>query len=277
MECSRRWYFNSQRICVPVADECATWNSNGACLSCYGGYVLSGRRCLIDNTQDPAENNPLCSQFDLETKRCLKCAERAFFDGFGICWAVNPQCQTFDPIDGYCLSCYGGYRLDSGKCILAEVTEPSDPGCNLWNQANDVCLRCSQRHYFDIFQKCQPVNDLCADWNNQGDCTSCYGGYDLQSGNCVISTRNERPSDVGCGTWDWANQVCLKCSVRWVFNRNRVCVPVSDQCESHDEVGRCTSCYKGYALSNGQCIEEELQNISDEGCKKWDWSHNCCR
>ena len=85
-----------------------------------------------------------------------------------------------------------------------------------------------------------------------------------------------RPSDVGCGTWDWKNQVCLKCSENWVFNSNRVCVPVSDHCASHAEDGACTSCFEGYILSNGLCNLAAVEKVSDVGCGTWDWANRKC-
>ena len=46
--------------------------------------------------------------------------------------------------------------------------------------------------------------------DESGDCTRCYKGYDLIEGACVFSDfNNQGPSDLGCKTWDWDNQVCL--------------------------------------------------------------------
>ena len=71
----------------------------------------------------------------------------------------------------------------------------------------------------------------CKTYNNDGSCSSCYKGYDLRNGTCSLSESNTRnPSDLGCGRWDWDNNVCLSCSKNWVFNTNRNCVAVNDQC-----------------------------------------------
>lgn len=40
IQCSMRWYFNSQGVCQIVSDYCSTWDSNGNCLTCYGGFIL---------------------------------------------------------------------------------------------------------------------------------------------------------------------------------------------------------------------------------------------
>ena len=36
--CSFRFARGPDGICEPVNPLCATWNSNGACLTCYVGY-----------------------------------------------------------------------------------------------------------------------------------------------------------------------------------------------------------------------------------------------
>jgi|JI6StandDraft_1071083.scaffolds.fasta_scaffold46280_2 hypothetical protein len=39
--CSKRWYFNSEKTCVPVSDLCHTWDEvTGECLTCYYGSII---------------------------------------------------------------------------------------------------------------------------------------------------------------------------------------------------------------------------------------------
>jgi hypothetical protein len=87
----------------------------------------------------------------------------------------------------------------------------------------------------------------------------------LVNGACVFSaSNNAQPADLGCATWDWTNQKCLACSNRWVFNAKGACVPVSDNCNTHDASGACTSCYNGYGLTNGVCtIQNTLCKTSN--------------
>ena len=48
----------------------------------------------------------------------------------GVCVPVNDQCSTFDENTGDCLSCYLGYNLEGGKCIIQDLTlvVPADKG-----------------------------------------------------------------------------------------------------------------------------------------------------
>lgn len=90
---------------------------------------------------------------------------------------------------------------------------------------------------------------------------------------------NAKPSDLGCGKWDWDNQVCLSCSKGFFFNVEKICTPVSDQCTSFDsQTGLCTSCFKGYDVVNGTCTlsASNTAKPSDLGCAKWDWDNQVC-
>ena len=53
---------------------------------------------MVDPDIDRALEDPFCAQWD--GKQCRACASRAFFNRLGRCQQVDPQCQTFDPLDG---------------------------------------------------------------------------------------------------------------------------------------------------------------------------------
>ena len=61
-------------------------------------------------------------------------------------------------------------------------------GCR--NFDGDICIECSFRFYFDENKVCRQVNDLCRTWDEEnGDCLSCYGGYVLDAGRCLIDAQ----------------------------------------------------------------------------------------
>lgn len=276
IQCSQRWFFNTNGVCTAVSDFCATWNSNGNCLTCYGGFVLSQGACVANPSPFDGSTNVLCASW--QGTSCLKCASRAYFNQNGLCVPVSSQCQTWDPIDGSCLSCYAGYLLSTGgSCTQSPLAAPSDAGCSLWSSNQKTCLQCSQRFFFNTDGKCSAVSDFCATWDKAtGDCLSCYSGYDLSNGTCCVSLSHNDPSDPGCASWDWNNNVCLKCSNNWVFNSNKVCVQVSSQCNTFDSTGACVSCYTGYNLVNGACVLAPVQQVSDVGCASWNWNKQIC-
>ena len=276
IQCSQRWFFNTNGACTPVSDFCATWNSNGNCLTCYGGFVLSEGACVANPSPFYGSTNVFCASW--QGTSCLKCASRAYFNQNGLCVPVSWQCQTWDPIDGSCLSCYAGYLLTTGgSCTQSPLAAPSDAGCSLWSSNQKTCLQCSHRFFFGANGQCSAVSDFCATWDKaSGDCLSCYSGYDLSNGTCCVSLAHNDATDPGCASWDWNNNVCLKCSNNWVFNANKVCIQVSSQCNTFDSTGACVSCYVGYNLANGACVLAPVQQVSDVGCASWNWNKQIC-
>ena len=130
-----------------------------------------------------------------------------------------------------CTSCYKGYNLEGGLCVRAPDAGPSDLGCKTWDWDNQVCLECSTRWVMDN-GVCVPVSDDCAEHDESGACIACYKGYGLEDGVCV-RLPDRQPSDLGCAVWDWDNDVCLECSLRWVSVEG-ICVPVDDHCAGHN-------------------------------------------
>jgi hypothetical protein len=280
LSCSARFYFNDQKICTQVSDFCYTWNSNGACTSCYGGYILdSTGKCVVNPTPFTPSKDSLCKTWT--NNNCIACADRAYFDANGVCQGVSSNCNTWDAKTGNCLTCFGGYDLSTGSCIFSASNnaKPSDLGCSKWDWKNQVCISCSGNWAFNSNRICVPVSDLCKTSNENGVCTSCYSGYDLTNGACLVSASNTaRPSDLGCALWDWKHNICKSCSSNWVFNSDKICNPVNTLCKTFDSVGACTSCYQGYDLGNGVCTFSASNNAkpTDVGCNNWDWNNQVC-
>ncbi len=106
------------------------------------------------------------------------------------------------------MTCFNGYNLLKGQCIVAPIVQPTDLGCKIWDWNNQKCLTCSDRWTFNSKGFCVPVTDQCAKWDASGACTACYKGYEIVKGQCVQSAV-QQPTDLGCKTWDWDRQVCL--------------------------------------------------------------------
>jgi hypothetical protein len=277
--CSAKYYFNHDNVCVAVSDSCREWNSNGDCTSCYYGYAVVNATCVLESAPltSNIHSNPLCAYWNSSV--CISCANRAYFNAEGICTAVNDNCNTWDRLNGGCLTCFNGYDLNNGSCVFSpsNTASPTDSGCYTW--LNGVCKACSTNWVFNPKGICIPVSDLCKTSDSKGNCLSCYVGYDLTNGSCLYSpSNNAKPIDGGCAIWDWINALCLQCSTNWVFSVNSICIPVNDQCRTSDKTGSCTGCYKGYDLLNKTCVYSPSNNepLTDTGCKVWDWTTNSC-
>ena len=282
LECSAFWFFDSNGVCMQVSDLCASNDANGACTSCYSGFTLNNGICEVTPRQPVSDAG--CKTF--VNGACTECSANFVFDSSNVCRAVSDQCKTHDLSNGWCTSCYQGYDLTevlAADNSVVDVTcnfspsntaAPADLGCKTW--VNGSCSECSPNWVF-VNGVCQAVSDLCKSFDAaNGQCLSCYVGYDLVNGVCELSPSNTAaPSDLGCKTW--VNGTCTQCSLRWVFNNNNVCVPVSDLCRTHEGL-QCTACYTGFVLNNGVCDLDPFntQVPTDAGCSNWDWANQIC-
>ena len=197
-----------------------------------------------------------CGNWNWNNQICVSCSKGYTFNSNKVCTPVSDQCKAYDSL-GHCTSCFQGYDLLNGTCNLSAPNnaKTSNSGCGNWDWTNKVCLSCSKGFVFNADQLCVSTSDQCKTFDSQtGACTSCFKGYDLNNNGCSLSASNNAiPSQIGCSTWDWDNQICLKCSNLWVFSKSQ-CVPVDEKCSSFDSTsGACTSCFAGYLLKNGQC------------------------
>ena len=52
-----------------------------------------------------------------------------------------------------------------------------------------------------------------------------------------------------------ADGSCAVCSYRSVFDRKGICCEINQQCLSYNKfTGKCTACYHGYSLIDGDCV-----------------------
>lgn len=88
---------------------------------------------------------------------CVKCSWGSFLNSKGKCQQANPLCKTFDQTNGKCLSCYPGFEVEEGNCVILRVE--LDPNCNQFEGTK--CVKCSQGAYFDNNGKCQIKDTNC--------------------------------------------------------------------------------------------------------------------
>lgn len=280
-KCSTNWFFNSNKVCIPVSDQCLSANASGECASCYKGYDLINGTCVSSISNKAVPKDAGCGKWDWDNQACLACSKNWVFNKNGACIPVSDKCKTSDD-NGLCLSCYQGYDLTNGTCFFSKSNNavPTDSGCGKWDWSSQICIECSSGFTFNAKGVCSAVSDQCKTWSSSGLCSTCFKGYDLKNGTCVLSSFNAiKPVDVGCSKWDWDNQICLQCSTGWGFNNaSKACMPVSDQCKSWDSTGACISCFKGYDLKSSSCVSSSSNNArpSDLGCGKWDWDNQIC-
>ena len=128
-----------------------------------------------------------------------------------------------------------------------------NPGC-LRTDGNQNCLECSARFFSNAQGKCVPVSDYCRTWNkDSGVCLTCYTGYVISEGQCVVNPKPFVPS-ANDRCQSWIQNQCVACQNRAYFDTNGVCQPVSDYCNTWDpQTGFCFTCYAGFVLNKGAC------------------------
>jgi hypothetical protein len=265
--CSTRYYLDAAAICQPVNPNCNTYNSStGGCLSCYSGFGLIEDTCLpgiVSNSFDPN-----CNTFN--GSLCLKCSSGFFLNPSGKCQGVDPSCKSFDQNSGACLSCFAGYELTNGSCIVGK-TQTTIPNCNQIDLTTGSCAKCSFGYFFDQQGNCQQADPNCKSFDSlRFVCAACYDGYSLNSSNQCVKSQ-AASGDPNCAKYG-ANNVCAQCSKGAIFNPNNTCIIVDPSCLTYDPVtGYCTTCYAGYSVAAGATVCTLAANAPNANpyCSKW--------
>jgi hypothetical protein len=198
---------------------------------------------------------PACVQ--MGTGLCSQCAFRYYYFN-GNCVPVSDLCNTWDNYTGGCTTCYMGYSLSGTVCVLgtADYYSPASviPNCNQYGGAG-LCSQCAYR-YYNLNGYCQPVNNLCNTWDTFGNCLTCYAGYSIVSGSCVIGAPNyynSYPSVPNCGQFGIAGG-CVTC-LNGYYLANGVCQKINSLCNTWSpHSGVCTSCVSKYQLVGKNCV-----------------------
>jgi hypothetical protein len=219
--CINRYYLSAQTgRCTMARTSCNTFDNSGRCTSCYPGYTLLGGDCYIVNNVTSDAN---CKVFMPNGSGCRECYPGYIAPNNGICQLANSLCRSIDS-NGACTSCYSGYEVRGGNCVVA--TQPSARNCR--NFSNGICFECSNGYIKSTDGSCYPVNTLCRTWTNTGECLTCYPGYALSNGNCLLAVQ-AGSADPSCRRLD-AQGNCLECSERFYRNVSGKCVQVNDLC-----------------------------------------------
>ncbi len=183
---------------------------------------------------------------------CIKCYQ-GYFVKLGKCVQVNPICMTYNNATGACLTCYPGYGISGDNCTIAANPSKSDVNCKTYDNTQS-CTQCYQGYYLSRFGSCDKLNPLCKTYViNTNNCDSCYNGYAQSNGNCVVATNIEtNVNDPYC--IQVQNGYCYECAAGYYLGAQNLCLQLNPLCKSSNlTTGKCTVCYSGYTLTNGDC------------------------
>lgn len=179
------------------------------CTKCVANFEL------INGTCYERINISNCNVVDFANKKCSSCATR-YYPESNRCQAFPTSCSKFNETSRKCIECDRQFTLNAAsQCILRPpiVTAPnnttpqpvntsaptptssgitilpqsgsSDLNCRQFSGSQ--CRSCSSRFYVGAEGRCLAVNPLCRDHNPAGECTSCYQGYAVQMGRCIVA------------------------------------------------------------------------------------------
>lgn len=193
---------------------------------------------------------------------CIDCYQGHFLNvTTGRCQQVNILCRTSNA-NGACLSCYPGYDLIAGNCLVSDSSTGSgDPNCREAN-VNEICLECFSGYFLTVGRRCQRMDPLCRTYTpNNASCVTCYEGYTERNGECLISSQvPDANNDPYCIKAD--GQRCVECAQGYYMDSDGVCQQLNPLCRNSDMTnGACLSCYEGYEVSGVTCVVAAPINI----------------
>lgn len=188
-----------------------------------------------------------------------------------LCTIIPAACQTCDGY-GNCLTCWSGSVVSGSTCVVSGGSSssgsPSDPECS--NYVAPSCLACYGGYYLNANSGvCTIIPALCQTCDNYGNCLSCWPGFSLSSGTCIVPTSggNASPTDPECSNYVAPN--CLSCYGGWYLDINGVCQLANPLCATVDTFDNCLTCYPGYVLIAGNCL------VANPLCLTVDANNNC--
>ena len=133
IECSNGYYVGTTGKCEALDPLCKSHDlKTGACLTCYGGFILTGPKCV----QLVVAQIPNCSNVT-PAGMCTSCIEGYFLSG-NTCKPVPITCAAYNRADGVCTKCIAGHFLQDNICIYPAIF---DPNCIYYESA--YCSKCA--------------------------------------------------------------------------------------------------------------------------------------
>lgn len=209
---------------------------------------MVGTTCVV-GSGSTGSGDPNCKKTD-NNQRCQECYSGYFLSPQATCLRLDPLCKTYTPTQIACASCYSGYDLYQGQCVIPSKVpnSNSDPYCIAVQ--NGQCLNCASGFYLGPEKKCLALNPLCktSDMTN-GYCKDCYPGYLLAGTSCIVAADVNIPY---CNRV--VGQVCAEC-INGYYPKAGKCELVNVLCATYSNTtGACFSCVSGYVFQEGGCL-----------------------
>ena len=242
--------------------------------SCYGRNQLTTRECIEceAGTSSPGE----------ESKTCEECKEGYFsIEEQSICLRCNEECKRCKSTNENCLSCFEGFGIDNGKCIIWESGTYSDDTSKCQKclketvstkEGSTECKECIGLTFANKegMKECLKCSDKCQECNsNNGLCTNCKIRYEFENGICSIylegtkyETSITKSKCLKCPIGTYSNKkgssICFEClEMTYSSTTGTIeCLPCDNKCKTcHKINGSCLNCKKGNGFNENNYSE----------------------
>lgn len=190
------------------------------------------------------------------------------------CTQLNQLCSTSNLTNGDCLGCYNGYELQSGRCIVSNISYSRDnsptnnidktltlSGCLLTNLTSLLCTSC-QWGYALINGICYQKDLNCQTFQsvNSLSCLKCYDGFKPFGSNseqCVLSTL------IINNCLKYSSTIsCVLCQNGYILSANLnglsppyTCNIIDTNCAAYNSItNSCSKCVEGTVIQDRTCI-----------------------
>jgi hypothetical protein len=212
---------------VVVQNPCTAVNANLSCTSCISGYTLVNGSCLQGQTSTNSTNTPTSTNSSSTTINQPSTPSSATSSTRSttppVVTSNTQNTATATPISGSSVLSSIMQSNSQGNIsstvAISSVQSNLDPSCGAFDPQTLQCTKCADSYHQNPLSStinCIINDPLCKTYTSNYSCDSCYRGYTLLNGNCVILVSS----------------------------------PVADPYCKNFTSGACSECYGGYYLSS---------------------------
>ena len=266
--CETGYFVESDTVCgeIPedeIVDNCAVYDSEGACEYCATTYYLKDGACVKRPvlTANCARN---------ALTGCIMCANDFYLDA-GACKATTAvaDCARYSNAST-CSMCLQDFYLKDGACIPFNTIS----GCLIYASAT-TCKYCRTGMFLDK-GACSAVTTAvsnCLYYASATECLQCGNNYLLSSAGdkCSIHAPNNCQVFTGKNT-------CSRCLIPYFYDAAKnLCVVTTavTRCARYSSATTCEFCEYGFYLKDNACIQHPIAfTTTFDNCVRFD-SDSC--
>ena len=124
--------------------------------------------------------------------------------------------------------------------------------------SESVCTSCISNNYININNKCFLKISHCSNYDENGKCTQCTLGYEVntEENKCEITIEH-------CVSVNNEGK-CIECDEDFILSNTNICFEKIENCEFYEEYEKCRKCLEGYGFEENDRLNCKDINEFDE-------------